>query len=258
MKVCWFALLAIAASTFIWRNVFVPLWGRRRFEVTNIEPQTHETFTLTFEPRDHKPFPRNPGQFMFLKLKRPGRRSEIHPFTISASPSNENIVQATIKKSGNFTNTIDRTVPGDKAFIEGPFGKFSLVHYDARSFLFIAGGVGITPLMSMLRYLTETHDPRPVTLLYANKTADDIIFRKELEQLPSNVNVVHVLSRPDDSWQGPRGHIDPQIIEKYAADALSQAHVFLCGPPPMMTNITGLLKQLCVPADRIHFERFTV
>jgi len=257
MQVTWFALLAVAASVFIWRNAVAP-WRRRRFTVTDVRPETHDTFTLTFEPEDGRSFPRDPGQFMFLKLKRPARRSEIHPFTISASPTRQYIVQATIKKSGNFTNTIDRTRPGDKGFIEGPFGKFSLVNFEVGQFLFIAGGVGITPLMSMLRYLKETGDTRPVTFLYANKTTDDIIFRKELETMPSNVKVVHILSRPNDSWQGPRGRIDPQFLRQYAGDILSSAHVFLCGPPPMMTALKNHLKNLAVPSNRVHFERFTL
>lgn len=258
MKICWVCLFTTAASVFIWRNCFVPLWGRRRFEITDVRPETHDTFTLTFKPADGRSLPRNPGQFMFLKLKRPGRSSEIHPFTVSNSPSQENIIQATIKKSGNFTNTIDRTVPGDTGLIEAPFGRFSFVHFDAEKFLFIAAGVGITPLMSMLRYLNETGDWRPSVLLYGNKTENDIIFHLELDKLPANVKVVHVLSRPQDSWQGPRGHINGKIIQQYAADILPQAHIFLCGPPNMMTNITLELKNLGVPAAKIHSERFTV
>ena len=81
-----------------------------------------------FEPADGNPLPRNPGQFMFLRLVRRGRKSETHPFTIAASPLEPGIVEATIKKSGNFTNTIDQTRAGDAGLVEGPFGRFSLIH----------------------------------------------------------------------------------------------------------------------------------
>jgi NAD(P)H-flavin reductase len=144
---------------------------------------------------------------MFLRPVRPGRKSQTHPFTIAASPLEPGIIATTIKKSGNFTNTIDQPHPGDVGRIEGPFGRFSLVHYDIERFPFVAGGVGITPIMSMLRYLRDTGDRRPVVLLCGNKTARDILFASELEQLPSHLRVVHVLSRPDETWAGPSGHI---------------------------------------------------
>jgi len=189
---------------------------------------------------------------------RPGRKSETHPFTIAASPLEPGIVESTIKQSGNFTDTIDQTRPGDLGRIEGPFGRFSLVHHDIEHFLFIAGGVGITPIMSMLRYLRDTDDPRPAVLLYANKTAADIIFASELEQLPDHVRVVHVLSRPDDSWTGRTGHINRALIEEAAGEHLEITHVFLCGPRPMMYAVMGELKKAGIARHRIHHERFTI
>jgi predicted ferric reductase len=256
--ICWICLLALAAAVFIWRNAFVPLRGRDKFEVTEIRPETYNTYTVTLKSPSGKRLPHNPGQFMFLKLKRPGRLSETHPFTISSLPLPDNIVQATIKKSGNFTNTIDQTVAGDIGIIEGPYGRFSFVNYDVKSFLFIAGGVGMTPIMSMLRYLKETDDIRPAVLLYGNRTEKDIIFREELDHITSNVKVVHILSNPDDSWRGPRGHISTEIIQQYAADILHQADIFLCGPPIMMMSINRILKRLDIPASKIHFELFTI
>jgi ferredoxin-NADP reductase len=195
---------------------------------------------------------------MFLKLKRPGRPSELHPFTISASSLRPEIIEATIKKSGNFTNTIDQTRPGDTGFIEAPFGRFSLVNFDIEKFLFIAGGVGITPIMSMLRYLRETNDNRPVVLLYGNRTEGDIIFRDELGKLPANVKIVHVLSKPQGSWRGPKGHIDMEIIKQYAGETLPKADVFVCGPAQMMDMVISSLKDTGVPSNRIHSECFTV
>jgi predicted ferric reductase len=195
---------------------------------------------------------------MFLKLKRPGRLSEIHPFTISASSLQPDIIEATIKKSGNFTNTIDQTRPGDIGLIEAPFGTFSIVNFDIEKFLFIAGGVGITPIMSMLRYLRDTKDTRPVILLYGNKTESDIIFHEELSKLPANVKVVHILSRPEGNWQGPKGHITIELIQRYAGEILSQADIFVCGPVQMMDTVINSLKNAAVHPKRIHSERFTV
>ncbi len=260
VRIYWWLLFVMAAGIFIYRNLVVPLWVRRHFTITDIQQETHNTYTLTFEPQDGKATPRNPGQFMFVKLIRPGRPSELHPFTISASPLKTKILQATIKQSGNFTNTIDQTRAGDKARIEAPYGRFSLVHERCDKLVFIAGGVGITPVMSMLRYLKETDDRRGVLLLYGNKTERDIVFRKELTALPDQVETVYVLSEPSDAWQGPRGFITQGILEQYAKAWLSDpgTHVFLCGPPPMMDKVIESLRTLGVQDARIHYERFTI
>ena len=166
MKAYWIALFTMTAFLFLFRNVFVPFFGRKLFRVTSVDRESHDTWTLAFEPEDGTTMPpHRPGQFWFLKLIRPGRSTEEHPFTISSAPTGGAPMTSTIKASGDFTRTIGETRPGDQAHIEGPFGRFSLLNYPAESLLFIAGGVGITPIISMLRYLRDTGDPRPVVLI---------------------------------------------------------------------------------------------
>ncbi|HUV38654.1 MAG TPA: FAD-binding oxidoreductase, partial [Planctomycetota bacterium] len=205
-----------------------------------------------------KPIAHAPGQFVFLTLRRKGRKSEEHPFTISSSPAADGAFTVTVKKSGVFTNTIDRTAAGDGALVEGPFGRFSYVHTDAQEFLFIAGGVGITPIMSMLRTLRDTGDARPAVLIFANKTGRDILFRDELSKLPANVQVVHVLSQAPDDWRGPTGYVTAEVLTEHAGAMLKSAEVYLCGPPPMMDAVTVSLRSLGVPNRRIHTERFAL
>lgn len=258
MIALWVGLLVLATGIFLYRNAYVSTRGRRRFRVSAVRQETHDTYTVRLEPADGRPLPRHPGQFMFLRLVRPGRRSETHPFTISASALEPAVVEATIKKSGDFTNTIDQTRPGDGGLIEGPFGRFSFVHFNVARFVFIAGGVGITPIMSMLRYLRDTGDRRPTTLLYGNKTAEDIIFAAELADLPAHIRVVHVLSRPASGWIGRTGHITAAIIREAAGEDLPEGHVFLCGPTAMMEAVLRELRQVPVAPRRIHYEWFTI
>jgi NAD(P)H-flavin reductase len=164
----------------------------------------------------------------------------------------------TIKESGDFTGTIGKTRIGDQARIEGPFGRFSLVNYPAQSLLFIAGGVGITPMISMLRYLRYTGDTRPAVLIYGNKKEEDILFRDELSGMPEHVSVVHVLSAPESNWQGPTGYVATDLIRREAGNLLEQADVFLCGPPVMMDKVLESLKELGVAGGRIHYQRFSI
>ena len=251
-------LLCAALAVFLYRNAIVPFWRSRRFAVAGVEPATHNTWTLTLRPERRALFPYRPGQFMFLKLVRPGRRSEEHPFTVSSSPTQEGMITATIKESGDFTNTIGETRTGGRALVEGPFGRFSFLHQNPKRFLFIAGGVGITPTMSMLRYLRDTDDRRPVTLIYGNREERDIIFRQELDRLPRDVKVIHVLSDPGADWSGLRGYVTAETIQEQAGGVLGEADVYLCGPPVMMKKVMAALKSLGVHRRRIHYERFAL
>jgi NAD(P)H-flavin reductase len=124
--------------------------------------------------------------------------------------------------------------------------------------VFIAGGVGITPILSMLEYLQDTGDERPVVLIYGNKAEGDIIRREELDGLPGNVRVVHVLSHPDAAWTGPSGYVTKDVIRQHAGEMLEAAHVYVCGPPVMMGMLIRGLRELGVPDARIIYERFAV
>jgi len=258
LRAWWTLLLAMALGVFIWRNVVVLRWGRRRFRVAALLPETHDTWTLKLISEGGRPLAYRPGQFIFLSLTSRGRRTEEHPFTISSSPTQGGFIAATIKEAGNFTRAIGSTQVGDRALVEGPFGRFSFVHFDAARFLFIAAGVGSSPIVSMLRFLRDAGDLRPVLFLYGNRTETDILFRRDLEQLPPNVSVIHVLSRPEPSWSGVRGHLDERTLRNVAGTFLDGTDVFLCGPPALLAQLKATLKQLGFPQQRIHSERFTV
>ena len=258
MRVAFWVLFVTTLGIFAWRNVFVPLWGRRRFRVASVTQETHDTFNVALEATDDEAMAHTPGQFMFLTLRRPGMKSEEHPFTISSSPTTAPSLTVTIKQSGDFTNTIGRTKPDDVALIEAPFGRFSYVHAEATALLFIAAGVGITPIMSMLRALRDTGDTRPAVLIFGNKTERDVLFREELSALPANVKVVHVLSKAEALWTGPTGYVTAEVITEHASAMLKSADVYLCGPPPMMDSVTASLRSLGVPKRRIHTERFAL
>jgi predicted ferric reductase len=259
MKAYWIALFAIATSFFLFRNVYVPLLGRKCYRVAAVNRESHDIWTLSFEPEaEASPIMHRPGQFWFIKLVRPGRSTEQHPFTISSAPGGEPPLTSTIKESGNFTRTIGQTRIGDRARVEGPFGRFSLVNYPAEAYLFVAGGVGITPIMSMLRYLRDTDDRRAAALIYGNKTESDILFRDELGEMSDHVKVTHVLSSPEAGWNGRKGLVTTDLLREEVGELVGSADVFLCGPPAMMDSVITSLGTLGVAGSRIHYERFTV
>jgi predicted ferric reductase len=134
--------------------------------------------------------------------------AEEHPFSIASSPSPDGRISLTIKEIGDFTSTVGSIKPGDEAVVHGPFGRISHVfHSIDDDLVFVAAGIGITPLMSMLRYMRDRRDSRRVMLFYANRGTVDIAFRSELESIESGgfpaLNTTHILSRPPDDWVGP-------------------------------------------------------
>jgi predicted ferric reductase len=258
VKTWWWVMLVGACAAFLRQNICVRLFGRKAFTVKSVRQETHDTFTFEFEPTKDGVFDYKPGQFMFLKMQRQGLFGEEHPFTISSSPTRQVRITATIKKSGNYTDSIGQTKAGDLAMVQAPFGRFSYRFDNAPSFLFIAAGVGITPIHSMITALRDAADFRDVILLYGNKSEQDIIFRSEFDKLPANFKIVHVLSRAGKNWNGLTGHIDAEIIKQHAGSVLDKANVYVCGPSAMMQSVIAALGTLGVNKSRIHYERFTI
>jgi len=228
---------------------------RHPYRVADVVQETHNTWSLSFEGRK---VPHKPGQFLFVRLIRDGRLSDSHPFTICSSPTEERL-SVTIKESGDFASTVGQTETGDRAYIDAPYGVFSCVDVDAPALLLIAGGIGITPLISMLRSLRDTGADRRVLLVWSNQTEDDIAFRDELEQLAAqmpSLQIVHVLSRQQD-WPGEKGHVDAELLARYAK-GLEDPEVFVCGPPQMIGSVLRALRRIGVPGRRVHSERFAL
>ena len=219
------------------------------FDIVEVSPETHDTCSLYFKGR-HINY--EPGQFMIVQLIRDGKVSEPHPFTISSSPTRDRLC-ITVKSVGDFTSTISGTKTSDRAYIDAPYGAFSFINHDDQNLVFIAGGIGITPFMSMLRYIYDKKLARNITLLWGNKTEQDILFRDELDKMVAempSLRVVHVMSRQTD-WLGEKGHIDPEKLERYVSN-LESPQFFICGPPVMMQLIVRTLKDRGVPKQSIH------
>ncbi len=266
MQALWLALFAAGATCYAYHKAYRPLVGRRHtYSVASLTPEARDVWTLGLVPPEGCGRPSFlPGQFHFLSLYRGDEYDgEEHPFTISSSPTGCGEVASTIKATGDFTRTIARTQLGTLVRVQGPFGRFSyLLHPEESDLVFIAGGIGITPLMSMLRHMRDTGADVDVLLLYGSRTEDDIAFRHEIEDIarraPPRVTVVHVLSRPGRDWGGETGRVDRSRIARWCGDDLREKAFYICGPGAMMSTLTRTLRSLRVPPVRIHSERFAL
>ena len=146
--------------------------------------------------------------------------------------------------------------------MDGPYGLFSHLARAPQPgpLVMIAGGIGITPILSMLRHMAAAADERPVTLIWGNRREADIVYRQELHAMaagPLNLRIHHVLSQQPD-WPGPTGFVNAPLLQRLLTTEELGGHVFLCGPPPMMASVRRALRSIGVPGRRIHTERFAL
>lgn len=266
LRLLWIGMLGVAVLVYVYHRVLRPLWQRSHmYRVRKVLQETPTVWTIELAPPARgKCYQYLPGQFQFITLHRGrGLPVEEHHFTISSSPTAEGVVSSTIKQSGDFTASIGQTRPGDLALVHAPFGRFSyLLHPEEWQIVFLAGGIGITPLMSMLRHMRDTRADRRVLLLYANKTENDIVFRDELREIEKGeyprLTVIHILSRAGETWRGETGHIDRDKIKQLCGENLANQAFYVCCPPEMTEEVLRSLQDLRVAATRIHFEHFSL
>jgi len=256
-------LLIASAAAYVFHRFIGPVRRRRQlYQIVSVAREIKNVWTLTFRPPDGlMRFSYLPGQFQFLTFD--AGAGEEHPFTISSSPTQEGCHAATIKESGDFTRTVGTMRPGDLVAVQSPFGRFSYALYpEEHDLVFIAGGIGITPFMGMLRHMRDNRADKEVLLLYTNRTEADIAFREELDRISSQssprLSIVHILSRSGDAWDGQRGHIDRTLIQKKVIGDLRTKVFYLCGPPSMMTATIVVLLELGISSRRIRSERFAL
>lgn len=236
------------------------LWYRP-YRVAEVRPERGNVFTLMLEPDGHPGLRFRPGQFAWLRVGQSPFALENHPFSFTSSAEHPDRLALTIKALGDFTSTIGEVQPGARAYLDGPYGVFTPDRFSAApGYVFVAGGIGITPFMSMLRTFADRQEGRPLLLLYANRNWEGVTFREELDELQRKLNltVVHVLDKPPDGWTGERGFITDEVLARYLPEDRRTRTYYLCGPPPLMSAVERALSDVGVPRDHIHMERFNL
>ncbi len=241
-----------------------PCSVRVRVARTFDETPNVKTFRLTALDGGPLPFEYLPGQF--LNVIAPSAAAEgsttKRSYTIASSPTQSAYCEITVKREaeGVVSRYLHDTVrAGGEIRVSAPYGRFCFTGEEAPGIILIGGGVGITPLMSVVRYLTDLGWPGEIVLIFGFRDAQDFIFRAELERLARqhpNLRVVPVASGAvDAAWTGRRGRIDAALVREVVPDIASRL-VHLCGPKPMMDAARAFLRELGVPRERVRFESF--
>ncbi len=248
----WYALNFTVFGILIFFRFVRPfvLYARHRFVVERVVPESDDVTSVYIGGRAMDRFAFDPGQYVHVSFMRKGLR-EPHPFSLSASPDGKRL-RLSIKNSGDFTSRIrTHLAPGVKLFLEGPFGCFTERAAKTDKFLFIAGGIGITPIRSMLGPLSGRD--ADAVLLYANRSPKDVVFAAELDAL--GVRRHDVFSQ--EAAEGyERGFVDEEKVRRLVPDFLER-DIYVCGPPVMMDKLVAMFRALGVPRERLHFEKFS-
>jgi ferredoxin-NADP reductase len=148
---------------------------------------------------------------------------------------------------------------GAEVEVEQPKGTFVLPEESSRPLVFVAGGIGITPFRSMLRYIEDEHLPYQVTLIYSSRDRESAAFLEELEGIErTNPNVRLILTITDDEeWPGERRRIDAAFLRDHLGDDLDEASYMVAGPPGMAKAVTAELEAASVDPDRIATDSFS-
>ena len=256
----WVGLTLFWIALLIYVRILRPLFMLRRpYRVAAVRRERGDAWTLAMAPDGHSGFRFSPGQFGWLTLWGSPFKITGHPFSfLSSAAAADGRVDMTIRNLGDFTGAVHKVPVGRRVYLDGPYGAFTIGN-PADMHVLIAGGIGVTPMMSMIRTLADRGDKRPVILLYASRDWESITFREELEALEARLNltVVHVLQNSEPGWTGERGYITAEMFKRHLPPPYGTHEYFICGPDVMMDAIERALKELGVPLSKYHSERYS-
>jgi ferredoxin-NADP reductase len=243
----------------------IGLWseGTTVLKVVDILDEATDTKTFRFAGEQPLLFSYRPGQFVTFVLSIGGDEVK-RSYSMSSSPSRPYLLEVTIKRvpGGLVSNWFcDEVKLGDRLNVKGPHGKFSCFEYPSSKMLFIGAGSGITPIVSMGRWINDTGADVDVKLLASFKSPQDIIFRKELEiwsarNLRFGVGVTLTADlQGTEPWDGFRGRVSTEMLREFVPD-IDERHVFLCGPEPFSQSVTEILRDMGFDLSRLHSESF--
>ena len=223
--------------------------------------ETPDTISIRYELSEE--MRRRPGHFVmiYLDVEQEGKKKVLkRAYSMSSIPA-DSYIETAVKLEGVGSQRIHTLNPDDEVEIEGPFGHFTFEEGEADEIILMGAGSGITPLMSIIRYIHAEKLPTKTTLLYSNKTPQDIVYRHELEELNKhkNINIHFTITRTEEAasegWEGLTGRINKDMIKKIIKD-IKKPLFYLCGPPQFVEDLKTLLIEQGVEKEKIKQERY--
>ncbi|WP_171231135.1 ferric reductase-like transmembrane domain-containing protein [Ruegeria sp. HKCCA6707] len=250
----WFVLTGIAVGTLLYVYLVRPFRQRKRpWSVSTVSRLTPRQWELRLKPVGHKGLTYEAGQFAWLNVGHSPFSLNENPFSISSAPGGGPEVSFVIKELGDFTCGLGQIAQQTPVYLDAPHGNLSIKNRSENGIVLIAGGVGIAPMLSILRQAKLCGRPRDIKLIYGNRLVEQIVYREELTQ----EDTVFVVSEPSKDWQGEIGLIDGPLLDRNLSKEHFDGWLFvLCGPTAMMDNVEDHLIARGTSSERILSERF--
>jgi predicted ferric reductase len=258
-RILWVGLTVLWIGLIVNTRLIKPMFmSRRPYRMTEIRPERAQVWTLIVEPDGHQGIKFMPGQFAWLTIERPPFALRQHPFSIASSAESPERLEFTIAEKGDFTSQISKVPVGSVVYLDGPHGTFSMERYDGPGYVFIAGGIGSPPIMSMLRTMADRKTSKPAWLFYGNPTWESITYREALEKLANGLDlrVIHALENPPEDWEGEVGFINADMLKRHLPENRNELIYFICGPVRMITAVLEALQEAGVPLENVHTEQY--
>jgi predicted ferric reductase len=245
----WFLLWALALGALVLGRVVVPVWrnSRHRFRVAAVVPESDDVVSVHITGRHLDRLPARAGQFMLWRF--PGHNPwwQVNPWSLSASPNGTSL-RLTVKAAGRTSAGLRDLPVGTRVFAEGPYGALTGVQRTRPASVLIAGGIGVTPIRALLEDLTG-----PITVLYRVPSMSQAVLFHELDSLARMREArLHVLTGRTSEGNNP---FTPANLQGLVPD-ITARDVFICGPEAMTVAVLAALRELGVPKNQIHAERF--
>ena len=250
----WLTMTGVAVGSLLHVYLLAPVLDKAHaWRVTSVTRLTPKQWEVTVKPDGHRGLDYNAGQFIWLNVGHSSFSMKENPFSICSAPGGGPEISFMLKELGDFTRTIGQIESGAVAYLDGPYGNLSVDDRTEPGVALIAGGVGLAPLLGILREMRLANDPRKVRLIYGNRVDDQIAYRDEL----GTQDVVYVLSEPPENWHGETGFIDAALIDRvFSLKEFSEWVFVLCGPAIMMDTVEDHLIERGTPSHCILSERF--
>ena len=264
VKAIFIAYFTVAMGFYLYHKIIMRYFLCKKFVVESVTEESLSMQTITLKPVNGEVFRYRPGQFGFIRIYSEGVSGEEHPFSITSEPSNKETLTMTIKSLGDWTLNVSKIKSGSKALLTGPFGKLSPLLYPSdQEVVLIAGGVGITPMISILRYFENNEKDRKVILFWGVKDQRELIWKDEFVQFGrdmKNFTLIPVMSG-EDNYMGEKGYINTELLERVMKSnkfTFDTAQYYICGPGVMQTKIIKGLKVKGIRSKNIHYESFSL
>jgi ferredoxin-NADP reductase len=228
-----------------------------KYETTiqQIIPRTSDVTSFRFPKQQGLDY--KAGQFFFVTIKKGGRELT-KPFSFSSSPTEQNHIEFTKKFTDHeFSLALKACKVGDWARIDAPYGKLTF-EGEYPKIALLSGGIGITPFMSIIKNATDKKLESQITLFYGNRTENDTVFKKELEELAQKnlkLKLVFVVTEPSPQWRGATGIINAELVKEQLPD-YQENMFYTCGPPGMVSAMEKLVETIGLPKEKIKKELF--